>query len=108
MLGSYKPSSIDSSDNTNSAPSNRGDMGPVLGPCKLHSIVRKDNVNPVSVELGNSDIVDPVLGPCILLHINRDAVNLDFVFQIPLVEEDLTGEVCWDSEPFVYFLPSQM
>ncbi len=54
---------------------NSYDRGPMLSPFKLHSIVSKDNVNPVSVDLGNTDCVGPVLGPSKLLPINPETVN---------------------------------
>ncbi len=78
-------------------------MGPVLGPFKLHSIGSKGNVNPMSVDLDNTDCVGPVLCPCKLFPISPEAVNPDMAFRMPLVE-NVTGEVevCWNSEPVVY------
>ncbi len=80
---------------------NGDSMGSVLESCKLRSIDSSDIVNPVS---GNRDSVRPVLGHCKLLPISQLEVNPALAFQMPLVVEELTGdvEVTWDSELVVY------
>ncbi len=45
----------------------------------------------MSVDLCNT--VGPVLGPCKPLPISPEAVNPDMALRMPLVEEELTGEV---------------